>query len=195
MKKPTHAERQAPKALSHDSILGSLSPAVASERGAVDGRPAPPSEPVPAGRTSPNQGTSLYAHREMGDRDRSGFLYRWAAMKARTDSPGVEELKAQGWTIEHVDHRYKTHLMRKELPDAFPPARGPRDRGDVDSLHAARGLVLSARSSETHLAAVGIAALLTALVLLACAFLVLAAWHRVEQAARTDEIQVAPGQR
>jgi hypothetical protein len=168
MKKPTHAERQAPKALSHDSILGSLSPAVASERGAVDGRPAPPSE---------------------------HFLYRWAAMKARTDSPGVEELKAQGWTIEHIDHRYKTHLMRKELPDAFPPARGPRDRGDVDSLHAARGLVLSARSRETHLAAVGIAALLTALVLLACAFLVLAAWHRVEQAARTDEIQVAPGQR
>jgi hypothetical protein len=91
--------------LKHDEISRRLlalgckpsSPAVASERGTVDGSPAPPSE---------------------------DFLYRWAAMKARTDSPGVEELKAQGWTIEHVDHRYKTHLMRKELPDALPRARG-----------------------------------------------------------------------
>jgi hypothetical protein len=116
-------------------------------------------------------------------------------MKARTDSPGVEELKAQGWTIEHVDHRYKTHLMRKELPDALPPARGPRDRGDVDRLHAARDMVLSARARETHIAAMGIAALLSALVLLACAFLAVAAWNKLERAAQVDEVQVRLGER
>ena len=164
MKKPSSAEPQAPKALRYGSVLESLSPAVASERGAVDGRPAPPSE---------------------------HFLYRWAAMKARTDSPGVEELKAQGWTIEHVDHRYKTHLMRKEIPDALPPARGPRNRGDVDSLYAARDLVLSARSRETHLAAMGIAALLAAFVLLGCAFLALEAWNRIEAAARDDGVEMS----
>ena len=43
MKKPFSAERQAPEALPHDSVLESSLTAVASKRGAVDGRPAPPS--------------------------------------------------------------------------------------------------------------------------------------------------------
>jgi hypothetical protein len=186
--------------LKHDEIGRRLlalgykpsSPTVASERGAVDGRPAPPSE---------------------------DFLYRYAKVASRVDSPSVADLIADGWSVEHTDPRYGTvHLRknvanaqdvgrasrlwesqrtghRKELPDALPRARGPRDRGDVDSLHAARDLVLSARSRETHLAAMGIAALLAALVLLGCAFLAVAAWNKLERAAQVDEVQVRLGER
>lgn len=48
----------------------------------------------------------------------TAFLYRWAAVAARADSPSIAELVADGWTVEHVDPRYGTALMRKEEPDA-----------------------------------------------------------------------------
>jgi hypothetical protein len=221
MKKPTNAERQAHKALPHDSILGSLSPAVASECGAGDAGPAPPHDQSPADRTSPKQGTSLYAHRGTGDRARpedlstapsapavSGsdlssvcgapppgggghFLYRYAKVSSRTDSPDIAPLLADGWTIAHEDPRYGTLHLRKELPDALPRARRPRDCGYVDRLHAARSLVLYARTRTTHAAVMGIAALLAALVLLGCAFLALEAWNRLESAGRQDGIEMS----
>ena len=41
--------------------------------------------------------------------------YRWAAARSRSDSPSVEALEAGGWTVEHVDPRYHTRLMRREV--------------------------------------------------------------------------------
>jgi hypothetical protein len=164
-KRPASAESQAPKALRYDSVLESSSPAVASECGAVDGRPAPPSS--------------------------GNFLYRYAKVSSRTDSPDIAPLLADGWTVAHEDPRYGTLHLRKELPDALPRASRASDRSDVDSLHAARDLVLLARTRETHLAAMGIAALLAALVLLGCALLALEAWNRIEAAARDDGVEMS----
>ena|ERR1017187_4733637 len=204
MKKPFSAEPRAEQALRHERILHSSLTAVASKRGAVDavtncdhsGRPAPPPDPPPAGRTSQTEGRR-YTRTVDAEIGAGGghFLYRWAAMNARTDSPGVAELEAQGWTVEHIDPRYQTRLMRKEIPDALPRASRARDCGDVDPLHAARDLVLRARSRTPHLALVGIAALLAALVLLGCALLAVEAWRRVESAAHTDETRVSAGER
>ena len=209
MKKPTHAERQAHKALPHDSILESLSPAVASECGAVDGRPAPPSGNSCVGKGTPSD-LSINLRQQEGldgpfevngvifppvpthGRSSSGnFLYRYAKVSSRTDSPDIAPLLADGWTIAHEDPRYGTLHLRKELPDAFPRASRASDRGDVDSLHAARDLVLLARSRTTHAAVMGIAALLAALVLLGCAFLALEAWNRIESAARDDGVEMS----
>ena len=58
MKKPSSAEPRAPLAPRHDSIQESSLTAVASKRGAVDGRPAPPS---------------------------GHFLYRYAKVSSRAD--------------------------------------------------------------------------------------------------------------
>lgn len=55
------------------------------------------------------------------------FLYRRANVRARADSPSVAELKAEGWTVEHVDPRYGTALMRKA-------EEGQRDNDDVLAL-------------------------------------------------------------
>ncbi len=45
-----------------------------------------------------------------------GFLYRYAGVRSRTDCPSVEELLAEGWTVESIDPRYQTRLMKKEIP-------------------------------------------------------------------------------
>jgi hypothetical protein len=39
-------------------------------------------------------------------------LYRYASVRSRADSPSVAELEANGWTVEHVDPRYGTALMK-----------------------------------------------------------------------------------
>jgi hypothetical protein len=41
-------------------------------------------------------------------------LYRRAGVRARADSPSVAELEADGWTVEHIEPRYGTALMRRE---------------------------------------------------------------------------------
>jgi hypothetical protein len=45
-----------------------------------------------------------------------GCLYRWAGAASRADSPSVAELEADGWTVEHIDPRYGTRLMKKGTP-------------------------------------------------------------------------------
>ena len=42
------------------------------------------------------------------------FLYRFAGVRSRKDSPSIAELEADGWTVERVDPRYGTALMRIE---------------------------------------------------------------------------------
>jgi hypothetical protein len=44
-----------------------------------------------------------------------GCLYRWAGVASRADSPSVAELEADGWTVEHIDPRYGTRLMKKAI--------------------------------------------------------------------------------
>jgi hypothetical protein len=42
--------------------------------------------------------------------------YRWAGINSRADSMSVAALEADGWTVEHVDPRYGTRLMRRAAP-------------------------------------------------------------------------------
>ena len=44
------------------------------------------------------------------------FEYRWAGVNSRSDSTNVAVLEAEGWTVEHVDPRYGTRLMRRAVP-------------------------------------------------------------------------------
>jgi hypothetical protein len=40
-------------------------------------------------------------------------LYRRAGVKARSDSPSIAELEAEGYAVVHVDPRWNTALMMK----------------------------------------------------------------------------------
>src|ERR1017187_4543644 len=66
------------------------------------------------------------------------YLYRYAGMKARVDSPCVDDLIKDGWEVCHIDPRYQTSLCRKEVvddavlhvPDLGPAAHRVRRRRD-----------------------------------------------------------------
>jgi Recombination endonuclease VII len=53
----------------------------------------------------------LYWHSHSKDT----VLYRFASVRSRSDCPSAGVLAEQGWTVEHVDPRYGTRLMRREL--------------------------------------------------------------------------------
>jgi hypothetical protein len=41
------------------------------------------------------------------------FLYRFAGVRSRKDSPSIAELEMDGWSVGHLDPRYGTALCMK----------------------------------------------------------------------------------
>ena len=64
----------------------------------------------------PSQSLSRPAMGRSGPGGPEHFEYCYAGMAARTDSPAVETLVADGWEVVHQDPRYLTYLCKRPLP-------------------------------------------------------------------------------
>lgn len=62
----------------------------------------------------------------------SPALYRRAGVRARSDSPSVAQLEAEGWMVVHVDPRWGTALMRKA--EECSPNLGSTDEDEASEL-------------------------------------------------------------
>jgi hypothetical protein len=79
----------------------------------VPRRVAATSDLSPDGK--PPQSLSRPVYGGSGSGGLEHFEYRYAGMLARTDSPSVAELEADGWVVTHIDPRYQTRLMRRSV--------------------------------------------------------------------------------